>query len=165
MTASGSADPVASFPAVRFQPMTPAHLPAVLAIEQASHVHPWTHGNFLDTLRTGWHAQCLMANGELLGYFVAMPGVGEVHLLNLTVAPVHRGKGWACVMLEMLASWARTKGAASLWLEVRSGNTRALHVYEQLGYIRVGLRKGYYPVPSGNGDGAREDAVVMSLKL
>jgi ribosomal-protein-alanine N-acetyltransferase len=145
--------------------MTTAQLPAVLVIEQASHGHPWTHGNFLDTLRSRWHAQCLMAGDELLGYFVAMPGVGEAHLLNLTVAPAYRRQGWARVMLAALALWARANGAASLWLEVRSSNARALQIYEQCGYTRIALRKSYYPAPSCKSDGAREDAVVMSLKL
>jgi ribosomal-protein-alanine N-acetyltransferase len=141
--------------------MTPAQLPAVLAVEQVSHGHPWTHGNFLDSLRTAWHAQCLVAGGELLGYFVAMPGVNEAHLLNLTVAPAYRGQGWARVMLDALALWARSRSAAALWLEVRSGNTRALQLYEHYGFTRSGLRKNYYPAEHG----AREDAVLMNLML
>jgi ribosomal-protein-alanine N-acetyltransferase len=152
---------VVADPVVRLQPMTSAHLPAVLAVEQVSHGHPWTHGNFLDSLRTAWHAQCLLADGELLGYFVAMPGVNEAHLLNLTVAPAYRRQGWARVMLDALALWGRGLDAAALWLEVRSGNTRALHIYERYGFMRSGLRKGYYPTQHG----AREDAVLMSLKL
>jgi ribosomal-protein-alanine N-acetyltransferase len=147
--------------AVSLVPMTAAHLPAVLAIEQVSHGHPWTQGNFADTLRTGWHAQCLMADGELLGYLVAMPGVGEAHLLNLTIAPAYRGQGWAHALLDALTLWARSQGAQALWLEVASGNTRALHIYERNGFVHNGLRKAYYPAPNG----AREDAVLMSRPL
>ena len=141
--------------------MTDAQLSAVLVIEEVSHDHPWTRRNFLDALRTGWHAQCLTACGELLGYFVAMPGVDEAHLLNLTVAPPYQGQGWARVMLDALALWARGLRAASLWLEVRAGNTRALHIYERYGFVRTGLRKNYYPARHG----AREDAVLMSCPL
>jgi len=43
---------------------------------------------------------------------------------------------------------------------VRTGNARALQVYERQGYRRVGVRKGYYPAHGG-----REDAIVMSLRL
>jgi [ribosomal protein S18]-alanine N-acetyltransferase len=77
------------------------------------------------------------------------------------VAPAHQRQGWARVMLDGLATWARGQGAQWLWLEVRAGNTRAQRIYEQHGYRRVGERKGYYPA----GHGRREDAVVMSLAL
>lgn len=37
----------------------------------------------------------LVAGETLLGYFVAMQGVDEVHLLNITVAPEFQGQGWS----------------------------------------------------------------------
>ena len=115
----------------------------------------------MDALHSGYQAQMLVANGTLLGYFVAMKGVDEVHLLNITVAPEFQGQGWSRVLLDALALWARGAGAQWLWLEVRVGNARAVSVYEAHGYRRVGLRKGYYPA----GLGQREDAIVMSLRL
>ena len=55
--------------------------------------HPWTRGNFIDSLAAGYAAQVLHgAHGELLGYFIAMEGVDELHLLNITVAPAAQGK-------------------------------------------------------------------------
>ena len=44
---------------------------------------------------------------------------------------------------------------------MRASNLRAMAIYERQGFRRVGVRKGYYPA-EGN---AREDAVVMSLRL
>ncbi|MCL1960368.1 MAG: ribosomal protein S18-alanine N-acetyltransferase, partial [Desulfovibrionaceae bacterium] len=117
-------------------------------------------GNFIDTLAAGHQAQCLMAGGELLGYFIAMPGFQEAHLLNLTVAPAFQRQGWARVMLDALALWARGQGAEWLWLEVRASNARAQKIYLANGFARVGVRKGYYPLRPGE----REDAVVMSLR-
>jgi [ribosomal protein S18]-alanine N-acetyltransferase len=144
-----------------FEPMTEAQLGAVVALEQQVYEHPWTEGNFLDSLRAGYHARLLVAGAELLGYYVAMQGVDEVHLLNITVAPQHQRQGWGRIMLDALAVWARAQSAQWLWLEVRAGNTRAQRMYEQHGYQRVGERRHYYPA----GRGRREDAVVMSLKL
>ena len=103
----------------------------------------------------------LMADGYLLGYFVAMKGVDEVHLLNITVAPEYQGQGWSRVLLDALTLWSRGQDAQWVWLEVRVGNARALKVYEAHGYRRVGNRKAYYPA----GNGTREDAIVMSLRL
>jgi ribosomal-protein-alanine N-acetyltransferase len=144
-----------------FEPMTEARLDEVLAIERGAYGHPWTRGNFSDSLRSGYQAQLLCAGQEVLGYFVAMKGVDEVHLLNITVAPRHQGQGWGRVMLDALALWSRAQGAQWLWLEVRVGNHRAQQVYEHYGYRRVGERKSYYPADHGR----REDAVVMSYKL
>jgi ribosomal-protein-alanine N-acetyltransferase len=144
-----------------FEPMTEARLGEVLAIERSAYGHPWSRGNFSDSLRSGYQAQLLSAGDTLLGYFVAMKGVDEVHLLNITVAPAYQGQGWGRVMLDGLSLWSRSQGAQWLWLEVRVGNLRAQRVYEHYGFRRVGERKNYYPAHEGR----REDAIVMSYKL
>jgi [ribosomal protein S18]-alanine N-acetyltransferase len=145
----------------QFEPMAGSWLDEIVAVERRAYDHPWTRGNFADSLRSGYQAQVLTADAQLLGYFVAMQGADEVHLLNLTVVPERQGLGWGRVMLDALAIWARGRGAQWLWLEVRAGNERAQRIYEQHGYRRVGERKGYYPA----GHGQREDAVVMSMEL
>jgi ribosomal-protein-alanine N-acetyltransferase len=141
--------------------MTDAQLAAVVAVEQQAHPHPWQRRHFSDCLESGYQAQVLMAGDVLLGYFVAMKGFEEVHLLNITVAPEHQRQGWAHVLLDALALWARGLDMHWLWLEARTGNTRAIHVYKAHGFRTVGTRRQYYP----GADGLREDAVVMSLKL
>lgn len=149
----------------RFEPLTAAWFEAVLRVEQSAYDHPWSRGNFSDSQQAGYQVQLLTAGpenaAELLGYFVAMKGVDEVHLLNITVAPAHQRQGWARVMLDALVLWSRGQGAAWLWLEVRVGNSRARAVYEQYGFRHVGTRRQYYPASNGQ----REDAVVMSLAL
>ena len=152
---------------VRFEAMTHARLPAVLRLEQSAYLHPWSERNFLDSLLAGYQAQLLVAGSaespELLGYFVAMKGVDEVHLLNITVAPALQRQGWARVLLEALSVWSRGQGAQWLWLEVRVSNTRARSVYESHGFKQVGTRRNYYPASPGLPKG--EDAIVMSLAL
>jgi len=146
---------------VRFEAMGTANLDAVLQVEQQAYAHPWQRVNFMDSLHAGYQAQLLLAQDTLLGYFVAMKGVDEVHLLNITVAPAYQRQGWARVMLDALAIWAKGQGADWLWLEVRSGHQRAIEVYQAQGFARVGLRKAYYPAVAGQ----REDALVMSRRL
>lgn len=145
----------------RFEPMTEPQLDAVVALEHKAYAHPWQRQHFADCLASGYQAQMLLADRQLLGYFVAMKGFEEVHLLNITVSPEHQRQGWALVMLDALALWARGQGVQWLWLEARAGNTRAIHVYKAHGFRTVGTRRQYYP----GADGQREDAVVMSLKL
>ena len=154
----------------RFEPMTHASLPLVARVEQSAYKYPWTQGNFSDSLNSGYEAQLLMGgqvNPELLGYFVAMKGVDEVHLLNITVAPSHQLQGWGRLMLDALALWSRGEGAQWLWLEVRASNLHAKTLYTRYGFREVGLRKGYDP-EGGTSllcTSAREDALVLSLAL
>ena len=62
------------------QPMSSLHLDAVMAVEVAAYAFPWSRGNFIDSLAAGHPAWLLMdADGALLGYFVAMFGVDELH--------------------------------------------------------------------------------------
>ena len=145
----------------QFQSLTAERLEAVLAVEQRAYAHPWNRSHFLDALQAGYQAQMLVADDALLGYFVAMEGFEEVHLLNITVAPEYQRQGWAHLMLDALALWAHGQRADWVWLEVRVSNVRAQQVYLQRGFVRVGMRKRYYPAEHGE----REDAVVMSLRL
>ena len=155
----------------QFEPLTAQRLGEVLAIEHSAYAQPWSRGNFADSLQQGYQMQLLCAPSPahspapaastILGYFVAMKGVDEVHLLNLTVAPPWQRQGWGRIMLDALTLWSRAQGAHWLWLEVRAGNARAQQVYLRNGFGRVGLRKAYYPASGG----VREDAVVMSRAL
>lgn len=149
----------------QLETMTEAWFDAVVQVEQTTYEHPWTQGNFADSLQAGYLAQLLTAGPEtrreLLGYFVAMRGVEEVHLLNITVAPSYQGQGWARLLLDALVLWSRGQGSLCLWLEVRVSNLHALSVYRRYGFCQVGTRRSYYPAAQGQ----REDAVVMSLTL
>ena len=143
-------------------PMTVADLEQVMAIEADAYAHPWTRGNFVDSLAAGHLARiALDDSGQCIGYFVAMTGVGEMHLLNLTVAAQARRRGRATAMLRALRGESRARGARVMLLEVRQGNFAARRLYERFGFVQVGLRPSYYPDASGQ----REDAVVMSLDL
>ena len=172
---ASAAPPQAADRRVVFEPLTGADLDAVVEVEKSAYTHPWSRKHFADSLAAGYPAVLLLgealpgevviprrADGRvLLGYLVAMPGVDEVHLLNITVSPAHQRRGWARFMLDALVLWSRGQGAQTLWLEVRTGNTPARALYTAYGFRQVGVRKAYYPA----GHGRREDAVVMSLAL
>lgn len=150
-------------PGLDLVPMTLADLDAVLAIELCAYEFPWTRGNFTDSLVAGYHAVLLRPYGaaEPAGYLMAMHGAGEVHLLNLTVAPAWQRQGLALRLLGELVRHGREVGAHQLWLEVRESNARARGIYRRYGFRQIGVRKGYYPAAAGR----REDAIVMGLGL
>src|SRR5438094_527117 len=80
----------------------------------------------------------------------------EVH--PSAVADQRSGRGSA--LLRDAAGLARSLGARNLFLEVRPSNLGAQALYTRCGFRRIGVRRGYYPAPSG-----REDALVLTLSL
>lgn len=146
---------------VKLAPMTLAHIDDVLRIEQGSYAFPWTRGNFVDSLVGGHWARVLQDDaGSTVAYVVAMPGVDEMHLLNLTVASAWRRRGLGARLADELVAEARRRAARTIWLEVRPSNSEALQLYQRLGFEPRGQRRGYYPAAHGH----REDAVVMALE-
>lgn len=156
---------VAESPALsllRFAPMQVSDLPEVLAIENDVYPHPWTRGNFLDSMYSGYETWTLRDDsGALVGYFLLMLAVEEAHLLNISVRRDLHGKGVGRLQLDKVAEIAREKGMTSILLEVRPSNHRALAIYQRYGFAQIGQRKGYYPA-EGN---TREDAIVMRYSL
>jgi ribosomal-protein-alanine N-acetyltransferase len=149
-------------PAAWHRAMAASDLPAVLALEVAAYPFPWSRGNFIDSLAAGYLAWVRHDDQQqLLAYCVAQPGYQETHLLNLTVAPHLQRRGHGRTLLLALADWARQRGDAALWLEVRQRNAAGRALYASTGFVEVGLRRGYYPDQHQQ----REDAVVMRLAL
>jgi ribosomal-protein-alanine N-acetyltransferase len=141
--------------------MTLRDVDAVLAIESRAYAFAWTRGNFVDSLNAGYLAEVLELDGAgVIGYFVAMVGVDELHLLNVTVAPAWQAQGHGRALLGAVQEHGRVLGLTALWLEVRRSNPRACELYRRCGFVEVGLRKAYYPAVDG-----REDAIVMRLSL
>jgi ribosomal-protein-alanine N-acetyltransferase len=142
------------------QALLPAHLDAINAIEVQCYSHPWSRGNFADSLAAGYLAQGLWHDEALIAYLVAQPGVDEMHLLNLSVVPRRQREGHATRLLGWLVRACRDQRMAQLWLEVRAGNQAARALYARQGFVEAGVRRRYYPAAVG-----REDAVVMRLDL
>ena len=137
-------------------------LDQVLAIEQNVYPYPWSRGNLVDSLpcklsseKQAWVVRD--RSGQLLGYYFLLLMYDEAHLLNLAVCADMQGQGLGRFLLDQALACARGLKMASLLLEVRPSNTRALAMYQRQGFVQIGLRKGYYPA----GNLQREDALVM----
>ena len=135
MSSPARIDP-AVFPGLpRLQAMQIGHLAEVMAIEVQAYPFPWSRGNFVDSIASGYWCQCLCApDGAVLGYMIVMAGLDELHLLNLTVSPTVQGQGHALLMLQALDQHGRSVDAHWLWLEVRPSNLRARSIYERFGF-------------------------------
>lgn len=144
----------------RFRRMLAADLDAVEAIERSVYTHPWTRGNFTDSLEAGYHCSIIECDGAIAGYSVVMIAAGEAHLLNLSIAGPLQRLGLGSELLRHVVSQTRNHGALTIYLEVRESNVAGRSLYTRHGFAEIGLRRGYYPA-----DAAREDAVTMEKKL
>jgi len=51
-------------------------------------------------------------------------------------------------------------GAREAFLEARPSNTAAIRLYQSLGFVQIGVRRGYYQAVDG-----REDAIVLKRRI
>ncbi|MEO8165075.1 MAG: ribosomal protein S18-alanine N-acetyltransferase [Betaproteobacteria bacterium] len=143
-----------------FRPMRARDLGRVMEIEPSLYTHPWTRGNFSDSLAAGYSCWIVECGNALAGYGVLMIGVREAHLLNLSVAMPWQRRGFGRMLLEHFVRVARASDAAQIFLEVRPSNSAARCLYSQFGFRDITLRRGYYPAGRG-----REDAILMGMAL
>ncbi|MBI3283503.1 MAG: ribosomal protein S18-alanine N-acetyltransferase [Burkholderiales bacterium] len=135
-----------------------ADIDQILGIEEQVYSHPWSRGNFVDSMLSGYQAFGLRDEAQrLFAYFIVMPVLDELHLLNLAVSAAKQRQGYAQRLLAHMFAYAQERGYVSILLEVRVSNRRAVDVYRRDGFVEIGRRKAYYPA-EGN---TREDAIVM----
>jgi ribosomal-protein-alanine N-acetyltransferase len=146
--------------ATTYRKLAEGDLDRVLSIENAVHMHPWTRGNFADSVEAGYHCWIAERGIQLVGYGIVMIAAGEAHLLNLSVSPQWQRRGIGRELTHFFLKLSRDYGAERIYLEVRPSNTAARALYADAGFEEVGVRRDYYPAATG-----REDAVVMERRL
>ena len=127
----------------------PRHAAEVAAIERECFHDPWPQ-DLIERWITGEDKRflvCVDEHGTVLGY------IG-----NVAVTHAARRQGAGRALVEAMASEARRDGLAFLTLEVRAQNAAGRELYENCGFVEVGVRRGYYDKPP-------DDAVLMTLYL
>ena len=132
-------------------------LNAIEEIERSSYPTPWSRSMFASELAKP-SSLCLGAfeaeAGKLIGYLIISRYVDAWHVMNIAVAPTHRRRGIARGLMERLFDVTATDPRRGYTLEVRVSNEGAIKLYERLGFVARGVRRGYY---TDN----REDALIM----
>jgi ribosomal-protein-alanine N-acetyltransferase len=105
----------------------------------------------------GVSALVIEADGSISGFLVGRRVEDQAEVLNLAVAAQHRRKRLGSALLRAFEEFA-TRGAKSVYLEVRESNTGAISFYLNHSFAITGRRKGYYRAPD-------EAAVTMEKKL
>ncbi len=147
-------------PQVAWRPMCATDLDQVMSIEPTLYSHPWTRGNFDDSLKAGYSCWVAEREATIVGYGVLMIGFREAHLLNVSVAVDWQRQGLGRALLEKFVELARRNDTVQLLLEVRPSNEGARRLYAGFGFREISVRRGYYPAGGG-----REDAILMGLVL
>lgn len=126
--------------------------------------------------RKGWSALEFESFFERAGVFAAMAYAPEnkpvgfiicwiiedvCDLLSVGVLPDYRREGVGVHLLEYGVTTARDMGAKRIMLEVNITNDAAITLYEANGFVRDGVRKGYYTQP----DGSKADALRLVREL
>ena len=118
---------------------------------------PWTAEEFQGLLVSA----NVFAVGDRDGLAIGRAVFDEAELLTLAVDPGQRRKGIGRACLAAFEEVSRARGAGTAHLEVAADNAPAIALYEGSGYVRSGVRAGYYRTP----DGRRIDALVYRKSL
>jgi len=141
----------------RIDPMTPADLDQVAALEQICFTEPWPRQAFLEDLANSYARYVVLrpaGSPALLGYAGLWLIIDEAHITTIAVHPDHRRQGLGALLLLHLFDLAASFDIRRLTLEVRAGNQAAQGLYRKYGFEPAGVRPGYYP-------DTHEDAVIM----
>ncbi|AEH11193.1 MULTISPECIES: ribosomal protein S18-alanine N-acetyltransferase [Protofrankia] len=143
---------------VVFEPLRWWHLGDIVVLERKIFAEDaWTPELFWSELAQGAARHYLTAvrDDQIIGYGGLAVHDDESYIQTLGVAADARGRGVATRLLVALLRHARTRDARRCELEVRTDNAVAQSLYRRLGFVELGVRRGYYQ-PSG------ADAYVMS---
>lgn len=133
--------------------------PAMNALETECFSSPWSVDAFLETMQDkGALFFVCESDGCVLGYAGGICVLDECSITNVAVSAAFRRCGAATALLDALEREAAQRGAVQVFLEVRASNEPAICAYEGRGYERVGVRRGFYRLPT-------EDAYVYKKQL
>lgn len=101
-------------------------------------------------------------DGGIVAWAAIQIVLDESELLQISVAPAQRRKGFGKALLAAILKAVGEQGVGSMFLEVRVGNRAAISMYQQAGFCEHGHRLGYYPSLNPNRPTEREDALLMA---
>lgn len=136
--------------------------PALEALHATAFARPWAAHEFERMLcERSTEAHALRRGGSVIGFVLSRKAVDEAEILTIVLAPSVRGGGHSHRLLREHMTALAFSGIRTVHLEVDEGNAPALKLYTRAGFVKIGERKGYYPLPNGS----RATALTMSAAL
>lgn len=144
-------------------PVTPARrsdLNQIMEIEHLSFSNPWPRQVFREEFDNELSFVKVLRDRDsdrviaFINYWLVHD---EIHLLNIATHPDWRRRKLARRLIAHLLRVAKARRSRLITLEVRRSNHPAINLYDDLGFLPVGIRPRYYE--------NNEDAIVMMLNL
>ena len=88
-------------------------------------------------------------NNEIIGFAGLKIIFDQADIMNIVIKKTYRNQGIGTLLLENLILLAKDLNISTLFLEVNEQNKPAIHLYEKLGFERLGIRKKYYNKNNG----------------
>lgn len=83
-------------------------------------------------------------NNEIIGFAGLKKIFDQADIMNIVIKKTYRNQGIGTLLLENLILLAKDLNISTLFLEVNEQNKPAIHLYEKLGFKKLGVRKKYY---------------------
>jgi ribosomal-protein-alanine N-acetyltransferase len=136
---------------IRFEQMTDAHVAQIAELEKLCFSDPWSEKSVASELNNRLSLWLVALDGDTVaGYVGSQSVLDQADMMNIAVHPDYRRQGIGRDLVLALSDALKEKGIRGLMLEVRASNAPAIALYEQLGFIQVGLRPNYYRNPKEN---------------
>ena len=136
---------------IRFEQMTDAHVAQIAKLEKLCFSDPWSEKSVASELNNRLSLWLVALDGDTVaGYVGSQSVLDQADMMNIAVHPDYRRQGIGRDLVLALSDALKEKGIRGLMLEVRASNAPAIALYEQLGFIQVGLRPNYYRNPKEN---------------
>ncbi|MDR2834064.1 MAG: ribosomal protein S18-alanine N-acetyltransferase [Streptococcaceae bacterium] len=120
---------------------------------------PWTIKQIENSLNDEKNYFLFLIEGELLiGLINYTYVLDQADIINLVIAPTHKRKGLAELLVTELKKILLSKQVKEFFLEVRQSNVSAQKFYEKMNFEKVTIRKNYYHNPL-------EDALILRGNL
>ena len=136
---------------IEYRRMVPEDADGVARVEKACMPVPWSRESFWQEAANTDAYYLLGIDIDKDNLIMAYAGCwvlgNEGHITNVAVDPDYQGQGMGRKLMEKLVEAVKPLGVDSMTLEVRPSNTRALALYEKLGFKSVGRRPKYYTQP------------------
>ncbi len=103
--------------------------------------YSWTAQDFVGMLNNPKALYAIHDSGFAFGRWLDET---QTELHSIAVVPHEQGRGHGRAVLNDFIDKIKTNGGKSIFLEVAKDNTPALHLYEAVGFKKIGIRPAYY---------------------
>ncbi len=139
---------------MRIIPMNEQHISDIARLEQLCFSEPWsTDGLRTELSNPKAHFLTAVTTDNCVAGYVGMHQIlDEGYIANVAVFPEYRGQK---VASQLIAELQKLPDLSFISLEVRVSNLAAIALYEKMGFVRAGIRRGFYSAPV-------EDGLIMT---